>query len=126
MTIIVSEHRLYYLLELADRTLVMENGKIKREFSHDEMSALSEGELTELGLRFLRLPEIKKPELSGKRENSFLTVDDITFMRGRTCILNGISMSAERGKILAITGRNGVGKFIALAADEVMDLKRDK
>ena len=64
--------------------------------------------MTELGLRLLTLPEVKKPERSSQREYSFLTVDELTFKRGRTCILNVISMSAERGKILAITGRNGV------------------
>ena len=110
LTIIVSEHRLYYLSELADRMIVMENGRIKCEFSHEEMSALTEEKMTELGLRLLTLPEVKKPERRSQRENSFLTVDDVTFVRGRNRILSEFSMSAERRKILAITGRNGVGK----------------
>ena len=81
----------------------MENGRIKREFSHDELNVLTEEKMTELGLRLLTLPEVKKPVLCSHRESSFLSVDELTFKR---CIPSNFSMSAERGKILAITGRN--------------------
>ncbi len=110
MTIIVSEHRLYYLSELADRMIIMENGSITHDLSHDDMNTLTKEKMAALGLRFLQLPEIKMPKPYSQKEFAFLIVEDLIFKRDKTCILNKISMSAERGKILVITGRNGIGK----------------
>ena len=50
-TIIVSEHRLYYLKGLADEYWYMNDGAIINRFSPEEMSNLEESELTWLGLR---------------------------------------------------------------------------
>lgn len=40
-TIIVSEHRLFYLYGLADRFLIMEDGQICEELTGEEMAELS-------------------------------------------------------------------------------------
>jgi len=50
-TVVIAEHRLYYLMDTADRFIYMRSGKIERMFTRDEMKALSESELTALGLR---------------------------------------------------------------------------
>ena len=50
-TVVIAEHRLYYLMDVADRFIYMRSGKIERMFTRDEMKALSESELTALGLR---------------------------------------------------------------------------
>ena len=50
-TVIIAEHRLYYLMDVADRFIYMRSGKIERIFTRDEMKALNESELTALGLR---------------------------------------------------------------------------
>ena len=50
-TIIVAEHRISYLWNLADRTVVLKEGKIVRELSRAQMDKISEGELHALGLR---------------------------------------------------------------------------
>ena len=50
-TIIVAEHRISYLWELADRTVVLKKGQIARELSRAQMDKISEEELHELGLR---------------------------------------------------------------------------
>lgn len=36
-TIIIAEHRLYFMRELADRILYMKNGKIERELNNKEI-----------------------------------------------------------------------------------------
>lgn len=41
-TIVVAEHRLYYLTDLADRFLYMENGRLQKEWSAMELLQLSE------------------------------------------------------------------------------------
>ena len=40
-TVIVAEHRLYYLKDLVDKAVFMKNGRIEQELSIDEMLALS-------------------------------------------------------------------------------------
>ena len=50
-TVVIAEHRLYYLMDVADRFIYMRSGKIERIFTRDEMKALSESDLTASGLR---------------------------------------------------------------------------
>ena len=50
-TVVIAEHRLYYLMDVADRFIYMRSGKIERIFTRDEMKALSESDLAALGLR---------------------------------------------------------------------------
>ena len=56
-TIIVSEHRLWYLADLIDRAIYMENGKIVREWRRDDFLKLTEAELAALELRPIKLEE---------------------------------------------------------------------
>ena len=52
-TIIVAEHRLYYLVPLADRIIYMQKGVIEREFTREEFQQLSTEDLMQMGLRSL-------------------------------------------------------------------------
>ncbi len=54
-TIIISEHRLWYLKDSIDRAIYLENGKIVQEWTQDAFAALSENELTEYELRPVNL-----------------------------------------------------------------------
>ena len=50
-TLIISEHRLYFLNELIDRSFLIKEGKLEKEFSQQEFLALSEQSRKELLLR---------------------------------------------------------------------------
>ena len=39
-----------------------------------------------------------------------ITVDDVTYAAGNTVIVNGVSISVEKGKVLGLLGPNGSGK----------------
>jgi len=54
-TVIISEHRLWYLADLIDRAIYMEDGNIVREWTQAEFSKLSEEELASYELRPVRL-----------------------------------------------------------------------
>jgi energy-coupling factor transporter ATP-binding protein EcfA2 len=50
-TIIIAEHRLYFLMEMADRILYMKNGVLEHEFAPEQLRKLKKEELEDMGLR---------------------------------------------------------------------------
>lgn len=117
-TIIVSEHRLYYLKGLADEYWYMSDGAIINRFSPDEMSDLEDSELTRLGLR---PPDISKIRLYRKGlENGAekpepahtLSCEGVAFRYPgeREDTITKANLCIRTGEVLAITGPNGNGK----------------
>ncbi|MGO6907076.1 ATP-binding cassette domain-containing protein, partial [Rhizobium ruizarguesonis] len=39
-----------------------------------------------------------------------ISVDEVSFAAGDTVIVNGVSLTVERGKVLGLLGPNGSGK----------------
>lgn len=130
-TVILSEHRLYYLTELADRFLYMENGRILREYSKEEMSGLGKEELSRLGLRTLNLEtveyegEIEKtllPEQTEEKEGERSEQDTAIFLknfsviRGKRELLNIPELEFPKNAVIAVIGENGVGKSTLVQA----------
>ena len=56
-TIVIAEHRLHYLMELADRVIYLENGRIAGSFTPAEFLALPRPTREGMGLRTPRLAE---------------------------------------------------------------------
>ena len=121
-TIIVAEHRISYLWDLADRTVVLKEGQIVRELSRSQMDKISEDELHELGLRSARHPELVSGSHSQEMlkkvqhdNDSFLTLQNFRY-KYKNCYLalNIPKMQIPLGKITAITGNNGDGKTTLL------------
>lgn len=103
ITLIIAEHRIYYLTDLADRIILVRKGELFKELTKDELLNSEK----QLGLRSaiktnLKVQNksvgndlnIKKLEYNFK-DGSGLKIDDISF---------GL------GNIYGITGKNGCGK----------------
>ena len=56
-TIIISEHRLWYVKDLIDRVLYLSDGAVEKEWSGEEFQNLSEAEVAELKLRPVTIEE---------------------------------------------------------------------
>lgn len=68
-TIIISEHRLYYLRGLADRFIYMENGRITQEYSAEQFKQITEEQREEMGLRTFKLENISVlGKISGEKQ----------------------------------------------------------
>lgn len=67
-TIVIVEHRLYYLMNLVDRIIYMDNGEIQNIYTPHELLALSCEEIEELGLRspFIEKRQNEQPHFSFK------------------------------------------------------------
>lgn len=119
-TIVVSEHRLYYLAELADRFFYMENGRIEREFTSSELKSMKANELSSMGLRNYDLGNVEY-ELDGLTvkhdfSKTAMKIEDLTVVRGKKNILKVRELELPYSCVVAVIGKNGVGKSTFIQA----------
>ena len=121
-TLVVAEHRLYFLRDLADQVLLLENGRVTRRFTGQQFFALSDEQRRELGLRKLQAstPADFTParvEVTPRGEDGVLVrgedglvLRNLKFAYGKTPVLDIESAVIPAGKITVLTGANGAGK----------------
>lgn len=109
-TVIVAEHRLYYLTDLADRFLYMENGRLEKEWSAEELLQLSELERKAIGIRAAKLGRIEVTAPVSTKQEETLSVNNLSFAYRKRPIFENLSFKAYAGDLIAIIGHNGVGK----------------
>ena len=112
-TIVIAEHRLNYLWDLADQMLVMKDGSVFRAFSGEERDALTDRELAEMGLRCKTMEDPSEILLSAITGDSIRLVD-FSMRRNRRKLFRFPEMRIAKGKVTALTGRNGRGKTTLL------------
>lgn len=109
-TIIISEHRLFYMRGLADRFIYIRNGKIENEYTAKEFELLTDKERMKMGLRIYSLKDIKV-QRTVPHVNKQLELRDFYFSyknQPETLHIEECKIPAER--IVAIIGNNGAGK----------------
>lgn len=117
-TVIVAEHRLYYLTGIADRIVYMEKGEIAGIFTPGDFKSLSSGRRHRMGLRAPDLSEVRPDcalDTAAVQNGTAsapleLEVKNVSLYRKKKLILQNLSFSARAGEIIAITGANGAGK----------------
>lgn len=111
-TIIISEHRLYYLSGLFDRVLYLKDGEIQGDYTAEEFQCLSTKQRAEMGLRPLDLTSLKDIEQPPRRNGgSVWTVRDFHFAyKHEPEILHIPEAIFPSGNVTAIIGNNGAGK----------------
>lgn len=113
-TLLLSEHRLYYLADIADEYWIMANGEIKHKYTAGTTKALSLGQLHTLCLRTLDLEKITVSERPPQPENmpQALSVSNLRYKYGRKnrAILSDVNFSVCEHEIVGLVGANGCGK----------------
>ena len=109
-TVIISEHRLYYLTHIADRFVCLAKGKIVFDLSADELRKQDTEKLSALGLR---TPDIRclEPEPAGAAGKQSLCFEKFRFSykRQKEC-LQLENFCVPKNEIIAIIGNNGAAK----------------
>ncbi|MBS3977123.1 MAG: ABC transporter ATP-binding protein [Syntrophomonadaceae bacterium] len=113
-TILIAEHRLYFLTDLIDRAVYMENGEIVRIYTRDEFLALSDEQRIRMGLRTLQANALRAPDAQVRESGHVLMIKDLCCEIKGNRIFDHVSFSAGSGGIVGITGNNGVGKSTLL------------
>lgn len=113
-TLLLSEHRLYYLADIADEYWIMANGEIKHKYTAEKAKSLSPLQLHTLSLRTLDLEQITVSERPPQPENmpQALFVSDLRYEYGRKnrAILSDVNFSVCTHEIVGLVGANGCGK----------------
>jgi energy-coupling factor transport system ATP-binding protein len=121
-TVLVAEHRLFYLMDIADRIVYIDEGKMKAEFSTGEFKSLSKESRKAMGLRAIHQPVIngraekvsttldKTSVIASTAETGDLVIKDLVFSYDNEPVLNLEHIKLNKGNAVAILGKNGSGK----------------
>lgn len=115
-TLLVAEHRLHFLRNLADHVLLMEGGRVRETFTGEEFFQIDEGECAAAGLRTLRPPRPPRRLREERCEagdpvlETGVSVRNLRFSYGSTRVLDVEALDLPAGAVTILTGDNGIGK----------------
>ncbi|MFZ2818598.1 MAG: ABC transporter ATP-binding protein, partial [Blautia wexlerae] len=109
-TILIAEHRIYYLRELVDRIVYMENGAISAVFSPSQFLSIPEEQRHSMGLRALDLSKVQPRAFAENSQKPILEVRNLSLFYKKKLVLDDLNLSAAPGEIIGIIGHNGAGK----------------
>jgi len=110
-TIIISEHRLYYLMDIADRFILVKDGRIENDFTCEELKKLSDDDLFRLGLRSIFIENLNRKRSNVELEKTpSIEVIDLSCSRQNSKILDIDRIVLPKNSIVAVIGDNGCGK----------------
>ena len=111
-TIVVSEHRLYFLNGIADRIVLMEHGKLKQSWSARDFALLSTEQIKALGLRSYTPARLELPEtMPSRNDTPAVEVKDLAigYEKGEP-VAQHLNFRVYPGEIVGVVGKNGCGK----------------
>lgn len=109
-TVIIAEHRLYYLTDVADRIIYLENGRIAGDFTPEQFAALPTEKRQSMGLRAIDLQEEKPVCAAVPKQLPVLELQNVSLAYKKQPVLRNLSLQAAPGDIIAVVGHNGAGK----------------
>ena len=109
-TLLISEHRLYYLRDVADQVALIHEGRLIGLYEMDRLANASVERLNSMGLRTLYDVEAQASPISCPTKIPALEVRDLTVKRSGKIVLSSANISADYGDIVGIIGENGIGK----------------
>ena len=116
-TIVIAEHRLYYLMDIADRVLYMQDGQIKENLSISDFKKKSADELHTLGLRTLQSEDFcKMQSVACATKQLYISDFEASYKNAsdgrkkKRKVLDISELMIPQGAVVGVIGNNGAGK----------------
>ena len=114
-TILIAEHRINYVWDLVDRVIILENGSIKKDLHHGEITGFTEEDAARYGLRSMqRIPPtnmVKKIAECAMKAEECICLKNFHYSYNKKQEIYSIpEMKIHINKVTAIVGANGAGK----------------
>ncbi|MBE6505003.1 MAG: energy-coupling factor ABC transporter ATP-binding protein [Methanobrevibacter millerae] len=107
-TVIIAEHKLFFLKDVVDRVIFIKNGKITYDWHISEFKKLNH---RDLGLRQLDLDNLTAKRTDYYSNNDdFLELKNFNFKYKKVPALDINNVKIPKNEIIAIIGKNGAGK----------------
>ena len=107
-TVIVAEHKLFFLSNVVDRVIFMEKGQITNEWSIDQFRHIDH---RDYGLRQLNLKKLAVNHSEYYSNNhEMIELKNFNFKYGKNQVLNIDEVKIPKNEIIAVIGKNGAGK----------------
>ena len=109
-TVLIAEHRLYFLTDVIDRAIYIKQGRIAHSYTREEFVKLPEKQRISMGLRSLIRPVLDMPAAEFSAKSEGLSVEKLSYACEKNVVFRDISFCAQAGEIVGIIGHNGAGK----------------
>lgn len=121
-TIVIAEHRLFFLRNLADRVFVLEDGALKHELTGKQFRELQIEEMEDMGLRTDSLSKVMLKN-TAQKSDTYIKIHNVKFTYSDK--IHGIDIpeaNIPANRVIGIIGHNGAGK--STFAKTLCDLNR--
>ncbi len=107
-TVIIAEHRLSWLRDIADRVLYFKDGKIAEDLSAELFFKKPLSMLHNMGLR--ASPTFEPKKTSNHSGEYLMTIEGFEYSINNAKILDIQRLQIPKGSVVAVLGNNGAGK----------------
>lgn len=106
ITLVIAEHRIFYLMEIVDRVIFIKDGKIIKDYTAFEFKNIDDATLNKMGIRSKSETTLLKKELKNGND---IIIKNLNFkFKDHSISIDELGFSV--GKIYGIIGKNGIGK----------------
>ena len=109
-TLLIAEHRIDWLMGIADRFLYLRDGRIAAEYTPEDLLLLPEADILGMGLRSSHEGKCLPAPSVLDESPAVLKTAGLSKRISKEVIFEDVSLSFPEGKVTAITGQNGAGK----------------